>query len=203
MKKSILFLLTLILTSCNKEESYSNICYQCFYGNELELSLIADYELSEDKIKMQNDITSISDQEFYFDYYVLDTISEVEVFTRSESIQFTDEDKEKLALKEGQSEIVFIAQIPEKYKAFKRNNFQYRKSESEEIFLTSNFYTYSKREDIAYCFVDVVPDEKIDSKYLYSFVIKIDKSFYEFKKDTLIRGILSDSAYKKEDLPNL
>ena len=152
---------------------------------------------------MQNDITSISDQEFYFDYYVLDTISEVEVFTRSESIQFTDEDKEKLALKEGQSEIVFIVQIPEKHKAFKRNNFQYRKSESEEIFLTSNFYTYSKREDIAYCFVDVVPDEKIDSKYLYSFVIKIDKSFYEFKKDTLIRGILSDSAYKKEDLPNL
>ena len=64
VKKSVLFLLTLILTSCNKEESYSNICYQCFYGNELELSLKTDYELSEDKIKMQNDITSISDQFF-------------------------------------------------------------------------------------------------------------------------------------------
>lgn len=202
MKANLFFLLPLTIFSCNNTSSYKNTCYQCYYGNEVELSLLTNYDLSKNKIKMQNEIPGINDLDFFFDYYVLETEEEVNEFTSSNDFYFAEEDKEKLALKENHTEVVFIAQIPKNFRAFKRNNFQYQISNNEEIFLTSNFYTFNKRNDIAYCIFDVIKDDSITDNYLYSFAIKIDKSFYEYNKKTSVRGILSDSAYKNEDLPD-
>lgn len=202
MKKKIFLLALALITGCNNDTSYSKTCYQCFFGNEIELSLSCSYDFLNDKKELQNDITS-DDGLYHFNYYVLRTIEEVNTFYNNQDIVFSSSDKELLSDDESYTKIVFIAQIPKGYRAFKRNNFQYRKSENEEIFLTSNFYTYNKRREVAYCFFDVIKNDEIKENYIYSFVIKIDKEFIDFSDETDIRGIISDTAYKKEELPNL
>ena len=202
MRKVLSLLLLPFLISCSSKAKYSETCYQCFYGNEIELSIECDYDYLNGKHLLQNDLKDKND-DFYFDYYVLNNSEEVSAFLDNKDLRFKQSDVDTIKRSRELIQVVFIAQIPNEYKAFKRNNFQFRKSESEEIYLTSNFYTYGNRKDISYCFFFVIKDGKISEKYVYSFVIKIDKNFFEFDKTSSIRGILSDSAYKKEELPNL
>ena len=200
MKKILsLFLLPLII-SCSTNTSYSQTCYQCFYGNEIELNMTCRYDYIDNKDELQNELSEVEGT-YHFGYYVLNTTDDVSKLLGNINFDFSSNDIDTLNANSDQTKIVFVAQIPSGYKAFKRNNFQYRKSENEEIFLTSNFYTYGKRKDIAYCFFDVIKDSEIKENYIYSFVIKVNKDFFEFDSNTSIRGILSDSAYKKEELP--
>lgn len=198
MKNKLIVISSLILsiTSCKLGlTDYQKKCYQCFYGNEIELKLDYKYSLGGNKKLLQNEIKDHEDEEYYFDYYLINNNKDLDSFYALDSLVVKDEDRNHLSLESESSEIVFFCQIPKGYKAYKRDNIQYQVNESKEIFLTNNFYFYKTIEDIAFCYFDVKKDEGIEDNYIYSFVIKMHLDFNTFAKNTKIRGIISDHAY--------
>lgn len=198
MRKTIIslalaFLSSTILLSCKKRVD----CYQCYYGNQLELNTFCDYgSINQNLITNNLKEYAETDKYFYFDFTYLSNQDDVSGFLNRTDLFFTDLDKDYLKLTGSQSELVIFAQIPANYKVVKRNNVQHQIDDDNIVMITDNFYFFANRPNISYCVLDLYKDETKTENYVYPFLFKINSENKDNIRNSKIDLVLNEVVNK-------
>lgn len=182
MKKRILPLLLLLLSSCSDQGLYH------YYGNMAMPSFSVPYD-SLDGRACLNAFDEDDTTTYYCDIEVLKTQEEVDLFFSAPDLSYSEEDYDLYhTLPEGMEYVLLLSQIPDGYLAYKRDNIQYP-TEDGEIPISDNFYCRPYRDDISYFFIDLRPFPSARLVQSFLFVIPIEGN-ENVEADT-IRPILS------------
>ena len=168
--------------------------YRCYYGHQIETLTTISYNKINQK-EIQNNVADLTlETPLYFNYYLTENNDDLALFYTNDGLSINTQEKDsEFTFSEEKPAILFIfAQIPQGYRAFKRNNRQ-NDQEGEEVMVTENFYYYENKPDISYLFFDIKKDSTITSSYVYSFIFKIYKTFSGNFDYTNIRGIFTDT----------
>ena len=166
MKKKSIFLLLPLLVSCEQSG------YQIYLGNQILSGAkmdISSLSMREEHLRLKEEVNDT----YYANVYVQTSQEELDAFYKQGFVPKEEQEKYP-SLAEGKERVYFFISLPPHYQFRRRDNIQGKiLGDENNILLTDNFYTYSTRDNLFFCYVDVVYDESIIGKSEISFFYTI------------------------------
>lgn len=139
-----------------------------------------------------------SSQEYKADIYVV-TYDELSDFfsDAKNGVVVPTSEQESDPLTEREKRIYFLVEIPLGYSVVRRENRQgVIYGESEESLLTDNFYCYTTRMDLFYCFLDLTTDDTQTEDYTYAYYFDVNADLSIVAEN--IRILFDDAEVQSE-----
>ena len=86
--------------------------------------------------------------------------------------------------------VIVLAQIPEGYESFKRENIQSTDDKGNMIIISDNFYSFSSRPEINYFFIDLKYDTE-KKEHVSAFLFEVSRKYLSTISSTTIRPVYS------------
>lgn len=198
MKKNLFLSLALgrSLASCTTKTKAA--CYQCYYGSRRVSNARPAFETIHEK-ELNRNLKDTALDSYYFS--VSSFSDQHDYLSFQQTRIWKNHQPDKIDFAPNTMVLYFFVQIPNGYRAFKRNNIQALNTDGDKVLLTDNFFFYRSRPELSICYIDVVKDEEA-SENVFSFYYTLPVSFKSQRKAENIRAFLSDQKAEepKEDI---
>ena len=208
-RRYLLLLPFLLLSSCSHE------AFRQYFGNMEEVSFSLPFSdidqkeiVSEDwknaieaEREQENTAPSgnnplppkdpVLEKTYYADIFVLSTQTELDSFFAQDGLIATEEEKKEYCFMPSDLfYVIVLAQIPEGYESFKRENIQSTDDKGNMIIISDNFYSFSSRPEINYFFIDLKYDTE-KKEHVSAFLFEVSRKYLSTISSTTIRPVYS------------
>lgn len=189
-KKTVLFLLTLSLSSCTYIRSG---CFQCFYGNMIVSSCSMEYGyIKEKQVEVSHEDP---EEKYYFNVFPITSQEQLnDFYLNTPSLIYDQSERDRYGtLPEDSMYLFFFVQIPQGYDAYKPNNKQKTTPEGT-IMITENFYYYESRPEISYSLVNLKENKEKENTSVFSYFYIVDSQYQDRLKIDNLRVLFDFQA---------